>query len=119
MKRTVERNVLAVYREDLQLFELQKPISLFGVDIHVGFKSDGFSVPWYLRWYVSRVDKGWVAAWFHDYCYVYAIKTKSWADLMFYKILRKCGVRKSKARKMYIAVKFVGKGRYKCRNQSA
>jgi len=65
-----------------------------------------------MQWYVNRVEKGWIAAWVHDRCYDLALKTKEWADLLFYKNLRRCGVKKSKARKMYWAVKKYGRGNY-------
>lgn len=105
-------NVPSRYCEDLQLFVLLKSVVTPEITLPVNMKSDGFSSPWWLRWYVNRVEKGWIAAWVHDYCYVNAIKNKAWADLLFYKNLRRCGVEKEKAKNMYLAVKHFGKGHY-------
>jgi len=88
------------YDENSGLFVLAEPLVTPELILPIGMKSDGFSSPWFTRWYVNRVDKGWAAAWIHDTCYQEAIKTKVWADLLFYKNLRRCKVKKSKARYM-------------------
>ncbi|SFD16903.1 DUF1353 domain-containing protein [Pseudoalteromonas denitrificans] len=100
------------YDENSRLFVLTKPFVTPELTLPIGMKSDGFSSPWFTRWYVSRVDTGWAAAWVHDHCYQNAIKTKAWADLLFYKNLRRCKVKKLKARHMYLGVKYFGKGKY-------
>lgn len=105
-------DVSALYRDDLDKFILNTPIQTPELDLPEGMLSDGFSSPWYLRWYVGRVEQGWIAAWVHDRCYQQAIKTKPWADRLFYKNLRRCRVKKSKAKLMYLAVKCFGKGSY-------
>lgn len=108
----VLQNVSSTYCEKTQLFRLLQPIVTPEITVNLPFYSDGFSSPWFVRWYVNRVEKGWIAAWIHDYCYVNAINTKAWADLLFYKNLRRCGVGKKKARRMYFAVHYFGKGNY-------
>lgn len=101
------------YDEKLGLFVLNKPILTPELTLSPGAKSDGFTVPWYLTWYVKKVDVGWVAAWLHDECYRKAIKSKDFADRwIFYKYLRKCGAPRKKAKHMYLAVKYFGKGNY-------
>lgn len=101
------------YDEQLGLFVLLKPIITPELSLLPGAKSDGFTVPWFLTWYVKKVDKGWLAAWLHDECLRLALKTKDFADRwVFYKYLRKAKVPKSKARKMYISVKYLGRGNY-------
>lgn len=106
-------DIYCLYNEKLDCFILLKPIKTPELELLPGATSDGFTVPWYLTWYIKKVDKGWLAAWLHDECYRKAIKTKDFADRwVFYKYLRKGGVKKSKARRMYIAVKYIGKGNY-------
>lgn len=105
-------DISALYRDDLDKFILLHPLITPELHLPQGMTSDGFSSPWYLRWYVNRVEQGWIAAWVHDRCYQQAIKTKPWADKLFYKNLRRCQVKKSKAKIMYLAVKWFGKGLY-------
>lgn len=108
------------YNEGLALFVLLKPIITPELSLPSGSKSDGFTVPWYFTWYVKKVDLGWLAAWLHDGCYRLALKTKDFADRwVFYKYLRKGGVNKTKARKMYIAVKYLGRGNYPKKHNKA
>ncbi|WDE11161.1 DUF1353 domain-containing protein [Thalassomonas haliotis] len=104
--------VSAKYCEQSDKFVLLGALATPEVHLPEGMFSDGFSSPWYLRWYVNRVEQGWIAAWVHDRCYQQAINTKSWADKLFYKNLRRCRVKKSKAKIMYLAVKLFGKGSY-------
>jgi hypothetical protein len=105
-------NVHATWREDIKRFELKTPLITPEINIPVGFLSDGFTGYWFTRWYVPRVGHGWFSAWVHDYCYVEAVNSKAWADRLFYKNLIRAGVRKPKARLMYLAVKVFGKGNY-------
>jgi hypothetical protein len=101
------------YNEQLALFVLLKPITTPELLLPIDATSDGFTVPWFFTWYVKKVDTGWLAAWLHDECYRLALKTKDFADRwVFYKYLRKAKVPKAKARKMYIAVKYLGRGNY-------
>lgn len=104
--------VSAKYSEKDDKFLLLHPLTTPELDLPAGMKSDGFSSPWYLRWYVNRVEQGWVAAWVHDHCYQEAINSKAWADKLFYKNLRRCNVPKARAKKMYLAVRLFGKGSY-------
>ncbi len=100
------------YEEDKQLFVLTSDIITPEITVPAGFYSDGFTVPRLFRWYISRTDKGWYAAWVHDYCYTNAIKTKSFADKLFYKNLRRSNVSRFKAKIMYLAVSLFGRGNY-------
>lgn len=77
-----------------------------------GFECDGASVPRPFRWLLHPMGVLLPAAIFHDYCYVNAIKNKSFADKAFRDIALECGVNKYKVKIAYWAVKHFGKGNY-------
>ena len=100
------------YREDVDKFELKQALKTPELTIPPLFLSDGFTVPWCLSWFLSRIDKGLAAAWVHDYCYTNALKSKGWADRLFYRNLRRCGVPRYKSKLMYFFVCVLGRGNY-------
>ena len=109
--------IQAIYSEEKDKFILKRQVKTPELELPEGMISDGFSSPWYLRWYVNRVEQGWIAAWVHDWCYQQAYKSKPFADRLFYRNLRRCRVKKRKAKLMYLAVKFFGRGQYPQPNQ--
>lgn len=63
--------------------------------------TDGFTMPWFLRWFHNPFGKGLAAAIWHDY----ALKQNNpRAHLQFYRLLRVEKVGKLKAKIMFIAV---------------
>lgn len=80
--------------------------------VNADFESDGASIPWYMLWLMRPAGDLFEAAIFHDHCYKYATKTKSFADKAFYNIALNYGCPKWKAKLAYIGVKIGGKGKY-------
>jgi|GEM_PF-5848600 len=65
------------------------------------FKTDGFTLFWFLRWFHNPFGKGLAAAIWHDF----ALKQNNpRAHIQFYRLLRIDNVNKDKAMIMYIAV---------------
>lgn len=82
-------------------FHLTKPlVTRFGT-VWLPFDTDGFTIPWFLRWFHPAFGIGLAAAIWHDF----ALRQRSKrAHIQFYWLLRLCGVSKRKAKVMYIAV---------------
>ncbi|MCG7570558.1 DUF1353 domain-containing protein [Pseudoalteromonas sp. CNC9-20] len=72
----------------------------FGV-VHRGFVTDGFTLPWYLRWFHNPFGCGLDAAIWHDF----ALKTgRKQPHKEFYVLLSQAGVPAYKAFMMRVAV---------------
>ncbi|TLX52023.1 hypothetical protein CWC31_02420 [Pseudoalteromonas ruthenica] len=70
-------------------------------EVHSGFVTDGFTLPWYLRWFHNPFGSGLEAAVWHDY----ALKTgRKSPHAEFYTLLLRTGVPKWKAVPMRWAV---------------
>ena len=62
-------------------FHLTKELQTkFGV-VPLPFKSDGFSIPWFLRWFHNPFGIGLVAAIWHDYALKKKLKKAQWQFL--------------------------------------
>lgn len=83
----------------------------FGV-VPKGFISNGANVPRFLWWFLDPATEAFEASILHDYMYDYAIQTKPYADLAFYRTLQIYGVSEHKALPAYWAVKGFGNGKY-------
>ena len=108
----INSTVHTKYLADLDLFELTQPIISREMTVPIGFQFDGITAPKWLRWLVPRINNALWAAVIHDYCYVHAIKTKRWADALFYRNLLKTGYSKRKAKMWLIGATLVGCGSY-------
>ena len=51
--------------------KLLEPLNTIFGDVHKGFETDGFSIPWYVRWFHNPFGQGLEAAIWHDF----ALKT--------------------------------------------
>ena len=86
------------------------------ITVEAGFKYDKGSVPGFLQNYLPRDDSQSVIAFLiHDWLYtVGAIEgkpiTKKEADTIFYDLLRHAGMRYTKAKAAYLAVRLGGRG---------
>lgn len=74
-----------------------------------GFKTDGATVPWMLRWLFPQMGRYTRASIAHDYLYDYRIGTRSQADLEFLKWMLEDRVPIWKAYTFYYAVRIGGK----------
>lgn len=99
------------------VFLVHEALTYKGLNVPVGFKTDGVSSPAAVRFYVSRIGPALIPAIFHDYHYEMAFYNKEWADLLFYRMLLDFKVNKFKAKLMYLGVKWFGKGNYKNKQQ--
>lgn len=89
------------YFDDLGRFHLSKPlITRFGT-VALPFDTDGFTIPWFLRWFHPPFGIGLAAAIWHDFALKLGSKK---AHVQFYWLLRICGISKRKAKIMYVAV---------------
>jgi len=88
-------------------FELIESFSIDGIDVPVGFKTDGASVPRIFWAFFNPVGELFEAAIIHDYQYRFKVGTKKEADKRFYKIAKMYGAKR--AIFAYYAVKFGGK----------
>jgi hypothetical protein len=80
------------------------------ISIPKGFKSDCSSVPRCLHWFISPTDPGFIQAGVvHDWLYRHGPYTRAMADLLFYELLRECGVSWLKANCAYYALRWFGK----------
>ena len=77
-----------------------------------GFEFDGASVPQALWSFLAPAGEAMEAACVHDYFYITTLKTKEFADDVFYKMLLRYGVDPDKAYLAYRAVRRFGKGNY-------
>lgn len=77
------------------------------------FTFNGASVPRLLWWFTDPAGELFEGACIHDYYYDNALQTKAFADQAFYKTLLNYNVRPRKAKIAYIAVKYLGRGRYR------
>ncbi|MBL4773602.1 MAG: DUF1353 domain-containing protein [Alcanivoracaceae bacterium] len=89
------------YFDKLGRFHLTKPLTTrFGIVV-LPFDTDGFTIPWFLRWFHNPFGVGLVAAIWHDF----ALKKQSKrAHIQFYWLLRLYKISKRKAKIMYIVV---------------
>ena len=92
---------IAGYFDDHGTFILSDSVKTkFGL-VPVGFQTDGFSIPWFFRWFHAPFGKGLVAAIWHDY----ALKQRSKkAHIQFYQLLRMSNISKRKSTVMYVVV---------------
>lgn len=82
-------------------FVLGAPVKTRFGTVPTGFKTDGFSIPWWLRWFHHPFGKGLAAAILHDY----KLKQKDrQANRMFFRVLRDCNINLIKAMVMYLVV---------------
>lgn len=79
-----------------------------------GFVSDGVSSPWWARWLFPRFGRTLSAAIVHDYCYG-GNTPRKYADLLFYKNLKRLRISKLRAQCMFLAVRLGGRGHYERR----
>lgn len=78
-------------------------------EIPSGFEYDKASVPRMVWWYLPRDGRQVIiAALVHDYLYSTKITPRDIADRVFYDLLRQSGMRWSKARAAYLAVRSFG-----------
>jgi len=81
--------------------ELTSPLNTpYGI-VPESFKTDGFTLFWFIRWFHNPFGDGLIAAIWHDFALKKKLKR---AHIQFYCLLRKCGISKIKAKAMYIAV---------------
>lgn len=81
----------------------------FRVRVLPGFATDGVSIPRALRWWADPYSGRHVAAAvIHDGLYATQFTTRAEADQLFLEALRACGVRRSQARLMWLAVRIFG-----------
>lgn len=74
-----------------------------------GFKYDKASVPRAVWWYIPRDHKQTViAALVHDFLYEYRLLSRKQSDQIFYDLLRLAGMRYTKAKMAYWAVRAGG-----------
>lgn len=91
------------------LFQLSKDYSEDGIEIAKGFKWNGVSVPWWLRWLIRPTDKTAEAGMVHDMLYGAGNgAARKAADKVFLRELLEDGVGKVKAYCMYIGVRLFG-----------
>lgn len=83
------------------------------IQVPKGFTTDFASTPQALKWLVPPVGRYGKAAVLHDYLYEFAIGSKAYADDTFYEAMLVLKVPKWKAKVLYLAVKYFGKGNYK------
>lgn len=82
-------------------FVLSAPLKTrFGI-VPTGFKTDGFSIPWWLRWFHHPFGKGLAGAILHDYLLEQQDKR---ANRMFFVVIREKGINIVKAVLMYLVV---------------
>lgn len=77
-----------------------------------GFVTDLASTPRALWWIFPPHGKWAKAAIVHDYLYVYKVKTKAYADNVFYEAMGVLGVPDWQRKIMYLAVRLFGRGNY-------
>lgn len=84
------------------------------ITIPIGFEYDKASIPRPAWWYLSRDDKHiLIAALVHDYLYTNQRIGGKWitrkeADQIFYELIRQAGMRYTKAKLAYMAVRLGG-----------
>lgn len=83
------------------------------IKVPSGFVTDFASVPKIIQWLIHPHGRYGKAAVLHDYLYENAIKSKAYADNVFYEAMGVLGVSQPKRWVMYQAVKRFGKGKYK------
>ncbi len=80
---------------------LINPLKTSCGEVPANFKTDGFTLFWFLRWFHNPFGSGLVAAIWHDF----ALKQNNpRAHIQFYRLLRVAKVNKLKAKIMYVAV---------------
>ncbi len=81
--------------------QLLAPVKTRYGEVHTGFVTDGFTLPWYLRWFHNPFGRGLEAAIWHDF----ALKVgRENPHREFYTLLVQAGVPKFKALPMLWAV---------------
>lgn len=81
--------------------QLLEPLKTQFGEVHTSFKTDGFSLPWYMRWFHNPFGKGLKAAIWHDY----ALKTgRKYPHREFFILLKSEGVPLWKAYPMWFSV---------------
>jgi hypothetical protein len=81
--------------------QLLEPLKTQFGEVHRFFVTDGFTLPWYVRWFHNPFGKGLLAAIWHDY----ALKTgRKKAHYEFLVLLKSEGVPVSKAYIMWFCV---------------
>lgn len=83
-------------------FKLLEPLKYKQGIVNQGFVTDGFTLPWFVRWFHNPFGKGLKAAIVHDY--ELAKNRNPNAHIIFRDLLIECGVNKAKAQVMYLAV---------------
>lgn len=85
--------------------QLLEPVKTIFGDVHKFFVTDGFTLPWFIRWFHNPFGKGLQAAIWHDF----ALKTgRKKAHYEFFVLLRFYDVPAWKAYPMWFAVALYG-----------
>lgn len=105
--RTKQLNVNIHYINGKMVYENTTPIHVKGITIPRGFLTDGYSIPTWLRWFISPSELPLLPAFYHDYTYIknpLNISRKQ-CDKEFFELMREYGARKNKATRVYYGVR--------------
>lgn len=95
--------------DGLGLFAVALPpsVRVFGevITVPVGFRSDGASIPWWMRWRFESWGRCAIAALIHDWLLSLRDRPKREIDLIFLGVLQAEGVPDFQAVCMYLAVR--------------
>ncbi len=87
------------------VFELESDISILGHRIGKGFKSDGASIPWFMRWAFSPMGPWAPAAILHDYLLTLSVHARKYCASEFYRAMKMQGMGKRLRKAFYLGVR--------------
>lgn len=87
------------------VFELTDNVSILGHRIHKGFKSDGASIPWFMRWAFSPMGPWAPAAILHDFLLSLGVHTRKYCAQQFYRAMKMQRMSKVLRKGFYLGVR--------------